>query len=145
MSFHLSPVGFVEKKENKPVRLKINSEFWDATIQIEKFSHLHVIWWADGLDDDTNRSHLKDVPPFEDAEMSGVFASRSPARPNLLCLSIVKLEKVDAESRALFVDQISANDGTPILDIKPYLPSSDRVDETRVPEWFRNLEKRYTK
>jgi tRNA-Thr(GGU) m(6)t(6)A37 methyltransferase TsaA len=145
MQFELSPVGFVEKKEGNPVHLVIRPEFWDATIRIEEFSHLHVIWWADGIDTPENRRHLKDVPPVDGAEMSGVFASRSPMRPNLLCLSIVKLMVVDSDTKSLVVDQISANDGTPILDIKPYMPSSDKVDDAQVPEWFGNLEKRYTK
>ncbi|MFW9793892.1 MAG: TrmO family methyltransferase [Candidatus Thorarchaeota archaeon] len=145
MKYELNPIGYVEKKEGEPVFLLIEPKYWDATLRIDEFSHLHVLWWADGLDNPENRSHLKDVPPVEGAEMSGVFASRSPARPNLLCLSIVKLEKVDVESKKLVIDQISANDGTPILDIKPYMPSSDRVDDARVPEWFTNLEKRYTK
>lgn len=145
MKFELSPIGLVQKKEGERIRLVISPKYWDATLRIEEFSHLHVIWWADGLDNLENRSHLKDVPPVEGAELSGVFASRSPARPNVLCLSIVKLEKVDSESNTLFVDQISANDQSPILDIKPYMPSSDRVDAAQVPEWFRNLKKRYTK
>lgn len=144
MQFELSPIGFVEKKEDKPVHLLIRPEFWDATIRIEEFSHLHVLWWADGIDTPENRRHLKDVPPVDGAKMSGVFASRSPMRPNLLCLSIVKLMVVDSGTKTLVVDQISANDGTPILDIKPYMPSSDRVDDARVPEWFRDLDKRYT-
>ena len=145
MHFEMSPIGFVEKKEGEPVLLLIRPEFWEATIRIEEFSHLHVIWWADGLDTPENRRHVKDVPPVEGAEMSGVFASRSPLRPNLLCLSIVKLERVDDDSRTLVVDQISANDGTPIIDIKPYMPSSDRVDDAHVPKWFDSLDKRYTK
>ncbi|MFW9975002.1 MAG: TrmO family methyltransferase [Candidatus Thorarchaeota archaeon] len=144
MKYEVRPIGYVQKKDGKPVHLLIDSKYWDAALRIEEFSHLHVIWWADRLDDDQNRSHLKDVPPIDGAEMSGVFASRSPARPNLLCLSIVKLIEVDNASKKLIVDQISANDGTPILDIKPYMPSSDRVDDARVPKWFRNLEKRYT-
>ncbi|MFW9811714.1 MAG: tRNA (N6-threonylcarbamoyladenosine(37)-N6)-methyltransferase TrmO [Candidatus Thorarchaeota archaeon] len=145
MLFELSPIGSVEKKDGETVQLLIHPEYWDATIRIEEFSHLHVIWWADGLDTPDNRKHLKDVPPADGAEMSGVFASRSPLRPNLLCLSIVKLEKVDNDRKVLVVDQISANDGTPILDIKPYMPSSDKVDDAQVPKWFRNLKKRYTK
>ncbi|MFW9964100.1 MAG: TrmO family methyltransferase [Candidatus Sifarchaeia archaeon] len=145
MKFDVIPIGHVEKKEGKRVQLLIKSKYWDATLRIDEFSHLHVIWWADGLDNKDNRSHLKDVPPVEGAEMSGVFASRSPARPNVLCLSIVKLLQVDNKSKRLIVDQISANDGTPIIDIKPYMPSSDRVDDARVPEWFIGLKKRYTK
>jgi len=144
LKYELNPIGRVDKKEGAPVFLVIEPQHWDAALRIELFSHLHVIWWADGFDNPEGRSHLKDIPPVEGAEISGVFASRSPARPNLLCLSIVKLEGVDSESNRLIVDQISANDETPILDIKPYLPSSDRVDNAKVPEWFRKLVKRYT-
>ena len=145
MQFELFPIGFVEKKEGEAVKLLISPDYWDATIMIEEFSHLHVIWWADGLDTPENREHVKGVPPVDGGKESGVFASRSPIRPNLLCLSIVKLERVDNEAKTLVIDQITANDGTPILDIKPYMPSSDRVDDAQVPVWFRNLEKRYTK
>ena len=144
MKFEMSPIGLVDKKEGRPVSLVISPKYWDAALRIEEFSHLHVIWWADDFDNPETRGHLKDVPPTEGAEMSGVFASRSPARPNLLCLSIVKLERVDSDSKTLIIDQISANDATPILDIKPYMPSSDRVDNARVPEWFKNLTNRYT-
>jgi len=135
----------VKKPEDGRIFLQIDSRFWDATLNVDKFSHIHVIWWATGLDMPDYRMHLQDVPPAEGAELSGVFASRSPARPNLLCLSIVKLLGVNDEQRILEIDQIDAKDETPILDIKPYLPSSDRVDDAKVPEWFKDLKKRYTK
>ncbi|MFX1483527.1 MAG: tRNA (N6-threonylcarbamoyladenosine(37)-N6)-methyltransferase TrmO [Promethearchaeota archaeon] len=145
MKYELTPIGYVDKKEDKPVQLLIDPKFWDATLNIEEFSHIYVIWWADGLDNPEGRSHLKGTPPVEGAETSGVFATRSPARPNPVCLSVVKIEEVDAIEKKIIVDQISANDGTPIIDIKPYMPSSDRVDNSRVPVWFRELEERYTK
>ncbi|MFX1368062.1 MAG: TrmO family methyltransferase [Promethearchaeota archaeon] len=145
MNITLSPIGTVEKKEGQPIRLLINPEHWPATLHVDKFSHLHIIWWATDLDTPQMRQHLQDVPPCEDAPLSGVFASRSPARPNLLCLSIVKLETVEEDGMALVVDHMDANDGTPIVDIKPYMPSSDRVDDAFVPSWFENLKKRYTR
>jgi tRNA-Thr(GGU) m(6)t(6)A37 methyltransferase TsaA len=145
LEFKIEPIGFVKKLEDERIFLHIGARFWDATLNMDKFSHIHVIWWATGLDMPEYRTHLQDVPPSEGAELSGVFASRSPARPNLLCLSIVKLLSLNEDKRVIEIDQIDAKDETPILDIKPYLPSSDRVDDAVVPEWFKDLKKRYTK
>ncbi|MGD9382020.1 MAG: TrmO family methyltransferase [Candidatus Thorarchaeota archaeon] len=145
MEFRIEPIGFVKKPEDGRIFLNIDSRFWDATLNIDKFSHIHVIWWATGFDMPEYRTHLQDVPPTEGAENSGVFASRSPARPNVLCLSIVKIVALNEENRVIEIDQIDAKDETPIVDIKPYLPSSDRVDDAVVPEWFKDLKKRYTK
>jgi tRNA-Thr(GGU) m(6)t(6)A37 methyltransferase TsaA len=145
MEFKMEPIGFVKKPDDGRIFLHIDSRFWDATLNVDKFSHIHVIWWATGWDMPEYRKHLQDVPPAEGAELSGVFASRAPARPNLLCLSIVKLLSLNEEQRVIEIDQIDAKDETPIVDIKPYLPSSDRVDDAKVPEWFKDLKKRYTK
>ena len=145
MNMTLVPIGTVRKEEGEPVRLMIKPEYWEATLRIEEFSHIHVIWWASELDTPETRAVLSDIPPTEGAKLSGVFASRSPYRPNPVLLSIVRLESVDHDKTTLVVDQIDANDGTPIVDIKPYMPSSDRVDNARVAPWFSNLIKRYTK
>ncbi|MHA2141442.1 MAG: TrmO family methyltransferase domain-containing protein [Candidatus Thorarchaeota archaeon] len=145
MKFTIQSVGFVRKLEEGKILLDIESEFWDGTLHINTFSHIHVIWWATGLDTPEDRRHLQGCPPYEGAPLSGVFASRSPMRPNLLCLSIVRIIQVDEGGKTIEIDQIDAMDGTPIVDIKPYLPSSDRVDDAIVPEWTKNLENRYTK
>ena len=144
MTFTISPVGIVDKKEGQPIRLRINPEHWPGTLHVDKFSHLHIIWWATGLDTPENRKNLQGVPPCEEAPLSGVFASRSPTRPNLLCLTISELIAIDEDEMALVIDHMDAHDETPIIDIKPYLPSSDRVDDAKVPPWFQNLKKRYT-
>jgi tRNA-Thr(GGU) m(6)t(6)A37 methyltransferase TsaA len=145
MEFKMQPIGFVRKGENGRILLDIGSDFWDASLEVDKFSHIHVIWWATGFDLPEHRKHLQGFPPHEGAPLSGVFASRSPARPNLLCMSIVRILNVNEEDNTIEVDQIDAKDETPIVDIKPYLPSSDRIDDAVVPEWFKDLKKRYTK
>ena len=68
----------------------------------------------------------------------GLFATRSPNRPNPIALTLVKITKIDG--RKIFVDEIEAFEGSPVLDIKPYLPNGDRVDEEIcLPEWFEHL------
>jgi len=89
---------------------------------IDGFSHLFVIWVfdrADGYD-------LIARPPTDDRE-HGVFASRSPRRPNPLALTVVELLRRDG--RRLHVRGVDMLDGTPVLDIKPYLSSvpADRI------------------
>src|SRR4029077_14176518 len=91
---------------------------------IEGFSHLYVIWVF-------NRSEgyeLLGTPPT-DTTPHGVFATRSPLRPNPIGLTVVKL--VSREGARLSVAGVDMLDGTPILDIKPYLSSISEVDLRR--------------
>ena len=140
----VTEIGKVESDGTPPIRLKIHEEFWDASINVHHFSHLIVLWWISEKDSLENRGNLADIPPTQGAEKSGIFASRSPNRPSPIGHTIVKLLGVDEESNSLLIDHLDAFDGTPIIDIKPYLPSSDRVDDTKVPPWFEDLKKRYT-
>jgi tRNA (Thr-GGU) A37 N-methylase len=88
--------------------------------------------------------NLADFPPQETAKLSGVFASRSPARPTPIGLSIVAIQSVDVSTRRIYIDQIDAHHDTPVIDIKPYMPFSDKVDKAKVPSWFHDNEPRYT-
>ena len=65
----------------------------------------------------------------------GLFATRSPVRPNPLALTTVHVLRIDYAKGLIQIDYIDANDGTPVLDIKPYTPSLDRVETPAVPEW----------
>ena len=94
--------------------LKILSEFEAGLTDIEGFSHLIVVWEFDR----STRFELLATPP-SDSRPHGVFATRSPQRPNPIGLTIVELERRDGiELRVRGVDML---DGTPILDIKPLL------------------------
>jgi tRNA-Thr(GGU) m(6)t(6)A37 methyltransferase TsaA len=96
--------------------LKILPEFEPGLNDIEGFSHLFVLWAfdrSDGFD-------LSAAPPSDDRP-HGVFATRSPRRPNPIGLTVVELLRRDQGS--LYVRGVDMLDGTPILDIKPYLSS----------------------
>jgi tRNA-Thr(GGU) m(6)t(6)A37 methyltransferase TsaA len=144
MKLVASTVGYVRKPEDSSIFIEIDKQYWDAAYQLDKFSHIIVLWWITGRDDATSRRHLQDYPPQADAELSGIFASRSPVRPTPIGLSIVAIEKIDNGKCRIYIDQIDAFDDTPVVDIKPYMPSSDRVDDARVPVWFRDNIPRYT-
>jgi tRNA-Thr(GGU) m(6)t(6)A37 methyltransferase TsaA len=144
MTYTLTPIGYVQKNDTS-ICLVIQEEFWKATTNLDLFSHIIVLWWIDRMDQpDVRRTLLANPPRNKGPTPSGVFACRSPARPNPIGHTIVKLLRLDKQNSRIIVDHMDADNDTPILDIKPYLPSSDRVDDTKVAPWFENLEKRYT-
>ncbi|MBQ4566229.1 MAG: tRNA (N6-threonylcarbamoyladenosine(37)-N6)-methyltransferase TrmO [Oscillospiraceae bacterium] len=96
----------------------------DALRGIEQFSHLWLIWEFS----EAKRSKWSPTvrpPRLGGNERMGVFATRSPFRPNPIGLSCVKLEQVDLEAMRLVVSGADLMDGTPIFDIKPYIPYAD--------------------
>ena len=96
--------------------IEILSEFEVGLTDIDGFSHLFVLW----VFDRTKRVELLGTPPSDDRP-HGVFATRSPKRPNPIGLTVVEL--LGRDGRLLHVRGVDMLDGTPILDIKPYLSS----------------------
>jgi tRNA-Thr(GGU) m(6)t(6)A37 methyltransferase TsaA len=109
------PKGLHAKHEAEGV-LRLLPEFEVGLTDIEGFSHLFVIWEFDRSRD----FELIGRPPFDDRP-HGVFATRSPRRPNPIGLTVVALLR--RENGLLHVRGVDMLDGTPILDIKPYLSS----------------------
>ncbi len=75
--------------------------------------------------------------PYAPGTRAGVFACRSEYRPNPIALTSCGVVEVRREEGIVRLDYIDALDGTPVLDLKPYIPVCDRAREFRVPEWFR--------
>jgi tRNA-Thr(GGU) m(6)t(6)A37 methyltransferase TsaA len=109
------PKGLGTKHDAEGV-LEIQPEFERGLADIEGFSHLFVIW----VFDRSERVELVGTPP-SDNRSHGVFATRSPRRPNPIGLTVVELLRRDG--RMVHVRGVDMLDGTPILDIKPYLSS----------------------
>ena len=109
------PKGFGAKHEAEGA-LKILPELEAGLTDIEGFSHLFVIW----VFDRSQSVELMGTPPADDRP-HGVFATRSPYRPNPIGLTVVRLLR--REGNRLYVKGLDMLDGTPILDIKPYLSS----------------------
>ena len=109
------PKGLGAKHEEEGI-LEIREDLEPGLTDIEGFSHLYVIWAFDRAEGYS----LVGTPPTDDRP-HGVFATRSPRRPNPLGLTIVEL--LGREGRNLRVRGVDMLDGTPILDIKPYLSS----------------------
>lgn len=113
--------------------LEIDAEFEQGLIDIEGFSHLYVIWVFDRV----QGYDLLSAPPT-DTKSHGVFATRSPRRPNPIGLTVVRL--LSRERRQLRVSGVDMLDGTPLLDIKPYLSSVPAEDLRR--GWLAEAEAR---
>jgi tRNA (adenine37-N6)-methyltransferase len=93
-------------------------EFVEGLRSVETLSHLILLYWMDQV----KSAELVFTPPFDD-QPRGIFATRSPRRPNPIGLSIVALERMAGDT--LYVRYLDCVDGTPLLDIKPYFPSTD--------------------
>ena len=135
------PIGFV-RKDNDAEYLEILPEFGLGLYRLETISHAFVIWWIHQNDTPEARKTRKTFPrvrnPLTPVEEMGTFATRSPRRPNPLGLTLVKITRI--RDLKVYVDEIDAFDGTPILDIKPYLPNGDRVEDlVFLPPWFQHL------
>jgi len=147
MEFNMHPIGIIHspftiKKETpiQPTRsqatgsVEVYSEFMDGLKDLEGFSHIILLY---AFHQSSGFSlHIK---PFLDDQERGLFATRYPARPNPLGMSIVELTGV--QNNYLTVKGIDVLDGTPLLDIKPYVPDFDVRTETRV-GWYETRSKK---
>ena len=131
----LEEIGHAEC-ENGSFRIALNDKFRDGIKGLEGFTHLQVLWWFNGCDNKEDRSVLTVEKPYKKGpEKLGTFATRSPERPNPIGCSVCEVKSVDYEKGIIDLIYFDAFTGTPILDIKPYQPSVDRVENPGVPAW----------
>jgi tRNA-Thr(GGU) m(6)t(6)A37 methyltransferase TsaA len=108
--------------------IELDPSFADGLRDLDGFSHLHLITHLH-----QGRPDSLIVTPFLDDSPRGVFATRSPRHPNPIGLSIVRLERV--EGTTLHITGSDLLDGTPVLDLKPYVPAFDSIQTDRI-GWF---------
>jgi tRNA-Thr(GGU) m(6)t(6)A37 methyltransferase TsaA len=111
-----------------PGRIELLSDYADGTQDLDGFSHLWLLYHLHRI-----TGFSLTLTPFLDDQPHGVFATRSPKRPNPIGLSVVRL--VHAERSTLHIEDVDVLDGTPLLDIKPYLPDFDVREAERI-GWF---------
>lgn len=132
------PIGIIhspfEKPEGTPIQpkaavgikgwIEVFPEYVKGLKDLDGFSHIILIYHFHLI----NKVSLE-VKPFMDDRTHGVFATRAPSRPNPIGISVVKLARI--ERNILNVENIDILDGTPLLDIKPYVKDFDYVNEHR--------------
>lgn len=127
-------IGVVEETGERKAKIRIFPEFCDGLRGIEGFSHLIILYWIHLRDSEEERRTLIVFPRRHKVNVeTGVFACRSPSRPNPMGLCVVELVKV--ENCVLTVRGLDAFEGSPVIDIKPYIPKIDSFPEARVPDW----------
>jgi tRNA-Thr(GGU) m(6)t(6)A37 methyltransferase TsaA len=137
-TYRITPIGTIHAGESG-CYLEIAPEYRRALRGLEGFSHLQVLWWCHLCDTPRLRAILEADQPYRTAPPElGIFATRSPVRPNPIALTPVAVLRLDPEAGRIDIPYIDAEDGTPVLDIKPYHPSVDRVREVAVPAWCRH-------
>jgi len=131
------PIGYVRREPGNMV-IEVLPRFRPALLNLEHFSHLLVLFWGDkhGEYKFRNELDLQVDPPYAQGKITGIFATRSEARPNPILLTPCKIKKVDIENGIIQVQMIDALDGSPVLDIKGYFPIMDRVNGAVIPEWL---------
>jgi tRNA-Thr(GGU) m(6)t(6)A37 methyltransferase TsaA len=141
MAFVMQPIGVIRTPFAEGDEIPIQPAFSQATGQVEVYPE-----YAEGLQDIEGFSHIillyalhrssgyaLRVKPFLDHQLRGVFATRHPRRPNPIGLSVVRL--LGCRGATLDVEGIDVLDGTPLLDIKPYVPDFDLKAEARA-GWY---------
>jgi len=145
-AMHLKAIGVVrnEVKERPPIgfnwadtvsEIEIDARLTKALDGLEEFSHIIVLWWM-------HRAASGEVPlkihPRGRTELplTGLFATRTPNRPNRIGEATVRL--LQRQGNVLRVQGLDALEGTPVIDIKPYIPGNDSVADSKVPPWITN-------
>ena len=131
-NYFLKPIGWVRKEGGK-LLVEVEEPYGPALVGLEQYSHIWVIYWFHENDNPRDRNILQ-VHPCRNPEnpLTGVFAARAPVRPNLIGLSAARL--LEVVGCRLLLEGLDAREGTPVLDIKPYLPVSDAIGDARAPE-----------
>jgi tRNA (adenine37-N6)-methyltransferase len=147
MKFIFRPIGMIHSsftdKAKTPIQasrsqaigqVEIYPEFADGLKDIEVLSHIYLLYVFH-----ESSGYKLQVKPFLDDKEHGIFATRYPYRPNPIGISIVKL--ISREGNILTVEGIDTLDGTPLLDIKPYVPDFDHRVEVRA-GWYETRSKK---
>lgn len=141
MEFTVKRIGIIHNVDGN-CSVEIEPTYRAALEGLAGFGYVQVLWWFDGCDNALSRSKLTETCPYTNGpETLGIFATRSPERPNPIAVSPACVTFVDSARGLIGLGWIDANDGTPVLDIKPYTPSVDRVERPSVPDWCANWPK----
>ncbi|MBI1885379.1 MAG: tRNA (N6-threonylcarbamoyladenosine(37)-N6)-methyltransferase TrmO [Chloroflexi bacterium] len=143
----IGPIGRVRNRvkktrprgwESVTSEVVLKPELAEALLGLSDYSHLIVLTWLHAIPEDVRGSKLR-LHPMDKPEypLQGVLATRSQIRPNPIGCTVVQL--LGIKGNVLKVRGLDAIDGTPVLDLKPYLPFYDGVADARVPEWVAGL------
>ncbi|HWA01250.1 MAG TPA: SAM-dependent methyltransferase [Caulobacterales bacterium] len=152
-TFSLNPIGFVRSP-----RKDLRDDFWgaveaeivleeaygpEAFFGLDEFSHVEVIFLMDRVDPAKVEMGARHPRERMDWPLVGIFAQRGKARPNRLGLTRATIVRV--EGKVLTVRGLDATDGTPVMDVKPWMNEFAPIGATRQPDWASELMRDYFK
>lgn len=139
----LKPIGFVKNNVKEPrfgnfaneiSNVIVDEKFTEALDGIDDYSHVIIVYWMDKAKDYVVKHQPQGNP---NAPIVGIFACRCPRRPNPIAITTVKL--LGHNKNKITVKGLDVLDGTPVIDIKPYWPQYDKVENEKVPSWVNKL------
>lgn len=139
----LKPIAFVRNNIKEPrfgnftdevSEIIVNKELTDALNGIEEYSHVIIVYWMDRVKDYVVTHRPQGNP---EAPIVGIFACRCPKRPNPIAITTVEL--LEHKGNKIKVKGLDILNGTPVIDIKPYWPQYDKVENGRIPGWVNKL------
>ncbi len=146
MCFEMKPIGFIRspytdnspyqpvEDEEEDFRIVVEPQYTDGLYKLDKFSYIYVIYYIHNVKRD---SSMIVSPPWAGGIEVGVLSSRSPVRPNHIGLSIVRIKSI--KNNEILVSSLDAFDGTPVLDIKPYIKDLDVKSDANY-GWIEDIE-----
>lgn len=144
-SFRFKQIGvirtpYLERAPYQPVnhdrgdfRIVLDSAYKDGLLKLKSFRYIYVLYYIHAV---RRRLSMVVAPPWTTGATIGLFASRSPVRPNPIGLSIVRVKKII--DNQVITSGLDAFDGTPVLDIKPYVKNLDSKDDANY-GWLEGL------
>jgi len=144
MEINLKPIGIVKNNVKEQrfgnfadeiSEIIVDEKFTDALDGIEDYSHVIIVYWMDKVKNYVIKHHPQGNP---NVPLVGIFACRCPQRPNPIAITTVEL--LERKGNVIKVRGLDILDGTPIIDIKPYWPQYDKVEDGKIPEWVNLLE-----
>lgn len=140
----LNPIGYVKNGVKEPrfgnfadeiSEVVVDKEFEESLLGIDDYSHVIIVYWMDKVKEHVVKHRPQGNP---NVPIVGIFACRCPQRPNPIGITTVKL--LEQKGNVIKVKGLDVLDGTPVIDIKPYWPQYDRVENGKIPDWVNKLE-----
>jgi tRNA-Thr(GGU) m(6)t(6)A37 methyltransferase TsaA len=140
---NLNPIGKTKiDEQNGRFELEISEKFRKGLLELDSYTHITVIWWVHKNDNPKARNNIvvREFPPFygENVPNMGVFATRSEFRPNPILFSTAQIVDIDHNEGLIKINYLDALNESPILDIKPYIPMSDRHITAKNPNFLQH-------
>lgn len=134
VEYTIRPIGYVNRTDYG-VEICIREEYRNGLRFLDSFSHVMVLWWPHKMTSDRYRNMLRTKPFYAKDKLTGVFATRSPYRPNPIAVTNCRIQEFFEEEGIILVQDIDAEDGTSIVDLKPYYPVLDMATDVKIADW----------